>query len=60
MGKLFNYQEEKDFTTVDIELHEDSKEKDAETEALMRTVVNYFEKYAKSSNKITAETIESV
>lgn len=59
-GKILNYKEGKDFTTVDIELHEDSKEKDVETEALMRTVVNYFEKYAKSSNKITAETIESV
>lgn len=59
-GKILNYKEGKEFTTVDIELHEDSKEKDVETEALMRTVVNYFEKYAKSSNKITAETIESV
>ena len=26
----------------------------------MRTVLTYFEKYAKSSNKITTETIESV
>ena len=60
MGKLFNYEENDDFTTVDIELHEDSTEKDVEMEALMRTVVNYFEKYAKSSNKITTETIESV
>ncbi len=37
-----------------------SIEKDAETEALMRTLLNYFEKYAKSSNKITTETIDSV
>lgn len=59
-GKIINYQENDDFTTVDIELHEDSKEKDVETEALMRTVMNYFEKYAKASNKITAETIQSV
>ncbi|MEJ9280516.1 endopeptidase La [Ureibacillus thermosphaericus] len=59
-GKIVHYQENDDFTTVDIELHEDSKEKDVEMEALMRTLANYFEKYAKSSNKITAETIESV
>jgi len=59
-GKIINYQENDDFTTVDIELHEDSKEKDVETEALMRTVMNYFEKYAKASNKITAETIQTV
>ncbi|MFC5558182.1 endopeptidase La [Ureibacillus thermophilus] len=59
-GKIIKYQENDDFTTVDIELHEDSKEKDVETEALMRTVMNYFEKYAKASNKITAETIQAV
>ncbi|MED3660964.1 endopeptidase La [Ureibacillus sp. FSL K6-8385] len=59
-GKIINYQENEDFTTVDVELHEDSKEKDAETEALMRTVMNYFEKYGKASNKITMETIQSV
>ena len=47
-GKIINYQGNEDFTTVDVELHEDSKEKDAETEALMRTVMNYFEKYAES------------
>jgi len=59
-AKMNNYQEQKDFTTVDIEVHEDEKEKDAEIEALMRTLVSYFEKYAKSSNKITTETIDSI
>ncbi|MCM3389679.1 endopeptidase La [Ureibacillus chungkukjangi] len=59
-AKMTNYQEEKDFTTVDLEVHEDEKEKDPEIEALMRTLVSYFEKYAKSSNKITTETIDSI
>lgn len=59
-AKFTNYQEQKDFTTVDLEVHEDDKEKDAEIEALMRTLVSYFEKYAKSSNKITTETIDSI
>ncbi|KGR74416.1 endopeptidase La [Ureibacillus sinduriensis] len=59
-AKMGNYQEQKDFTTVDVEVHEDEKEKDAEIEALMRTLVSYFEKYAKSSNKITTETIDSI
>lgn len=59
-AEIKDYQEEKEFTTVDIVLHEDSTEKDVEIEALMRTLLNYFEKYAKSSNKITAETIDSV
>ncbi|MEK4230170.1 endopeptidase La [Solibacillus sp. FSL H8-0538] len=59
-AKMLHYREDKDFTVVDIEVHEDETFKDAETEALMRTVLTYFEKYAKSSNKITTETIESV
>jgi len=59
-AKMGNYQEQKDFTTVDLEIHEDDKNKDAEIEALMRTLVSYFEKYAKSSNKITTETIDSI
>lgn len=59
-AKMVDYQEGDKFTTVKVELYEDSVEKDAETEALMRTLITYFEKYAKISNKITTETIESV
>lgn len=59
-AKIVNYAEEEDFTIVDLEIHEDEAKKDAEIEALMRTLISYFEKYAKSSNKITTETIESV
>ena len=59
-AKMVDYEEGDKFTSVKVELYEDSIEKDAETEALMRTLINYFEKYAKISNKITTETIESV
>lgn len=59
-GTIVEYREEKDFTVVDVDSEKDETFKDAETEALMRTVLTYFEKYAKSSNKITTETIESV
>src|SRR5690606_38753201 len=59
-AKIVTYAEEEDFTIVDLEIHEDETKKDAEIEALMRTLISYFEKYAKSSNKITTETIESV
>ena len=59
-AKVKKYREDQAFTFVDIELSEDDSYKDAETEALMRTLVKYFEKYAKTSNKITAETIESI
>ncbi|HWL26994.1 MAG TPA: endopeptidase La [Ureibacillus sp.] len=59
-GEIQEYYEDKSFTSVSVELHEDPTSKDAETEALMRTLLSYFEKYAKSSNKITTETIDSV
>lgn len=59
-AKVTEFYEEKDFTTVEIELQEDPTNKDVEIEALMRTLLSYFEKYAKSSNKITSETIDSV
>lgn len=59
-AEITRYKEAEKFTTADLEVFEDEQYKDAETEALMRTVLSYFEKYAKSSNKITTETIESV
>jgi ATP-dependent Lon protease len=59
-AKLVRYKDEDKFAVATLEVHEDETTKDSETEALMRTVLTYFEKYAKSSNKITTETIESV
>lgn len=59
-AEIIDYYDDGKFTEVEVELHEDETSKDAEIEALMRTLVNYFEKYAKSSNKITTETIESI
>lgn len=55
-----NYRALENFTFVDIDVKEDLLGKDVETQALMRTLLTYFEKYAKSSNKITAETINTV
>ncbi|WP_172954442.1 endopeptidase La [Solibacillus sp. R5-41] len=59
-AKMLRYKETEKFTVADLEVYVDDTYKDAETEALMRTLLTYFEKYAKSSNKITTETIESV
>ena len=59
-AQVKRYKEDFKFTTVDLELSEDSTYKDPETEALMRTLLVYFEKYAKVSKKITEETIDSV
>lgn len=59
-AEMVSYKDAEKFTVADLEIFEDEQFKDSETEALMRTVLSYFEKYAKSSNKITTETIESV
>ncbi|KWW15924.1 MULTISPECIES: endopeptidase La [Peribacillus] len=42
-----------------IKIYEDSDEKDAEHQALMRTLLDYFEQYIKMSKKITGETFTS-
>lgn len=55
-----NYTALENYTTVDIDVKEETTDKDVETEALMRTLLTYFEKYARSSNKITTETIDAV
>ncbi|ACA41446.1 endopeptidase La [Lysinibacillus sphaericus] len=55
-----NYHALENYTLVDIDVKEDLLDKDVETQALMRTLLTYFEKYAKSSNKISAETINTV
>ncbi len=55
-----NYQALEKYTMVDIDVKEETNGKDVETQALMRTLLTYFERYAKSSNKITSETISTV
>ncbi|MEG0261254.1 MAG: endopeptidase La [Lysinibacillus sp.] len=55
-----DYKELADYTAVNIAIQKDSESKDNEMQALMRTLLTYFEKYAKSSNKITAETINTI
>lgn len=42
-----------------IKIYEDSVEKDAEQQALMRTLLDYFEQYIKMSKKISNETFSS-
>ena len=45
---------------VKIKIYEDNVEKDAEDQALMRTMLEYFEQYIKMSKKISAETYSSI
>ncbi|MHA6259360.1 endopeptidase La [Sporosarcina sp. CAU 1771] len=59
-AEWMHYQEDDLFPVVDVVSTPDSVEKDPETEALMRTLLRYFKKYSKVSNKVTRETYDSV
>ncbi|HEY9577687.1 MAG TPA: LON peptidase substrate-binding domain-containing protein, partial [Pseudobacillus sp.] len=48
------------FYLATVEVHEDTTTKDIETEALMRTLLEYFEQYIKLSKKVSAETYSTV
>ncbi|AZB43834.1 endopeptidase La [Bacillus sp. FJAT-42376] len=59
-GEIRSFKEENDTLMVTIETLSDSSEKDVESEALMRTLLEYFEQYIKLSKKVSAETFASV
>ncbi|QFK72405.1 endopeptidase La [Pradoshia sp. D12] len=58
-AQMVSYEDDSDFLTAKLEIIEDPVEKDPETEALMRTLLNYFEQYIKISKKVTTETYNS-
>ncbi len=59
-AKMKNYIVKDDFAAATLELFEDDTEKDVEVQALMRTMLQYFEQYIKLSKKISAETFATV
>ncbi len=59
-AKISSFEQEEDFFQVEVEQFDDLLDKDSETEALMRTLLNYFEQYIKLSKKISAETYSTV
>lgn len=59
-GEIVSFNDEKDYYAVSLKTYEDSTEKDVETEAFMRTLLEYFEQYIKMSKKISAETYSSL
>ena len=54
------YEEKADYSVASITSKVDDFENDFEMEALMRTLLGYFEKYSKVSRKIKKETYDSV
>ncbi|MCD7032885.1 endopeptidase La [Metabacillus sp. GX 13764] len=59
-GKIEAFTEEEEAYSVTISTFSDEPGKDAENDALMRTLLEYFEQYIKLSKKISAETYATV
>jgi ATP-dependent Lon protease len=59
-GKIISFHDEETYLAVTVEPYEEQVPKDVEDEALMRTMLDYFEQYIKLSKKISAETYASV
>jgi ATP-dependent Lon protease len=59
-AEIISFFDEEDHYQVSLRTYEDRTAKDAEDEALMRTMLGYFEQYIKMSKKISAETYSSV
>ncbi|MGN7855232.1 endopeptidase La [Bacillus sp. 22483] len=58
--QIESYMELEDYTSVDIKELTEEELKDAEAEALMRTLLDHFDQYIKISKKISAETYATV
>ncbi|AKC66873.1 endopeptidase La [Bacillus altitudinis] len=59
-AQIETYMELEDYTSVDIKELTEEELKDAEAEALMRTLLDHFDQYIKISKKISAETYATV
>ncbi|WP_301109265.1 endopeptidase La [Sporosarcina sp.] len=55
-----SYEEADLYPVVNVQGYEDDQDKDAEIEALMRTLITQFKRYAKNSKRISEETVETV
>ncbi len=59
-AEIIEFLDEPDYFLVKLQTHEDDETVDAEDQALMRTMLDYFEQYIKISKKISAETYSAV
>ncbi|WP_374722911.1 endopeptidase La [Peribacillus tepidiphilus] len=58
-AEALSIQDHDTYMSAKLILHQDSDEKDIEHQALMRTLLDYFEQYIKMSKKISSETFTS-
>ncbi|MFC4320980.1 endopeptidase La [Litchfieldia salsa] len=59
-AEITEFQEQEKYVSVKVKTFEDDPSKDVESEALMRTMLEYFEQYIKISKKVSTETYSSV
>ncbi|MCV9885201.1 endopeptidase La [Metabacillus halosaccharovorans] len=59
-GEIQRFVDEEEYYSVEVAVYPDPEEKSVEEEALMRTMLEYFEQYIKLSKKISAETYATV
>ncbi|WP_062104538.1 endopeptidase La [Bacillus niameyensis] len=59
-AKMKSFVDQGLYFATSLEIFEDDIEQDVEIEALMRTMLEYFEQYIKLSKKISAETFATV
>ncbi|MCX2839900.1 LON peptidase substrate-binding domain-containing protein, partial [Salinimicrobium sp. MT39] len=53
-AEVMEFYDEDEYYSVNVEVHEDPESKDVEDQALMRTMLEYFEQYIKVSKKVSA------
>ncbi|OIK14369.1 endopeptidase La [Bacillus sp. MUM 13] len=58
-AEIVSFYDNETYFSAKLEVFEDSEDKETEHQALMRTLLEYFEQYIKMSKKITAETFSS-
>lgn len=59
-GEIQRFVDDEEYYSVEVSIYNDSEEKSVEEEALMRTMLEYFEQYIKLSKKVSAETYATV
>lgn len=59
-AKIEKFYDMERYYAVSLQILKQSEDKDSETEALTRTLLDYFEQYIKLSKKISAETFATV
>ncbi|MBS4191497.1 endopeptidase La [Bacillus sp. FJAT-49705] len=59
-AQIIDFKDEANHFAVSIEVFDEKLTKDVEDQALMRTMLEYFEQYIKVSKKVSAETYSAV